>query len=115
MQNFSYICSKINSFDIKKFVITINGIHGFPDDRHIRILYFSIDSAYMDNVYNEITSKINLKKGTFNPHITIYRFKSFHKIIKNDVKFDIAIDRICLYKSIFNEKRIYNELCCKCI
>ncbi len=109
----NYVCSKINSLDIKKSEITVNGIHGFPNDRRARILYFSIDSEDVNNIYKKLVDEINLKKYNFIPHVTIYRFKKFHEVIKSDIKFDITIDRVCLYNSIFKEKRIYNELCCK--
>lgn len=105
------ICSKIISLKIKKFNVNINGIHGFPDDKHARILYLKIDPGYINYVSDEIVKTINLTPHRFNPHITIYRFKKFTKIIKTDIKFNIIIDKICLYESIFNEKRIYNELC----
>jgi len=106
------ICSKFTSLKIKKFNVSINGIHGFPDDKHARILYLKIGPGYINHIYDEIVSTINLPPHSFNPHITIYRFKKFTKIIENNIKFNITINKICLYESIFNDKRIYNELCC---
>ncbi|AAT43208.1 RNA 2',3'-cyclic phosphodiesterase [Picrophilus oshimae] len=107
------ICSDLLKIDFKRFKIKITGLGAFPSKRDARIVYLSIKSDELMMLQRQISRLLSLSSKDFIPHITLYRSKTPVKLPDVKLDYDYEITKVCLYESIFENKRIYREICCK--
>ncbi|KJE49488.1 hypothetical protein SE19_02505 [Acidiplasma aeolicum] len=106
------VCDIIKNIDEGAVKIHIKGLSGFPKKEGANIGYLDITGNGLDKIYYDIINSLGVKNNNFKPHITIYRFKRKLELPEIKINCEIKIDRVCLYNSIFNGKRIYEEMCC---
>ncbi len=107
------ICQGISKISFKRFNIKITGLGAFPSKKDARIVYLSIKSDELMLLQKQIVNLLSIQSHDFIPHITLYRSKTPVKLPDIKLNYDCEITKVCLYESIFQNKRIYNELCCK--
>ncbi len=105
------ISKKLRNVEYNKINTKITGIDGFPDRNHATIIYLSLDSDVIP-LFNKIMELFEIKNRFFVPHITLYRLKKWVKIKDLNLNYNIIIDSVCLYESIYDKKRKYNPLYC---
>ncbi len=105
------ISKKMENLEYNKIHTKINGLDGFPNRNRAKIAYLTLDYNVIP-LFQKIMETLDIKNRFFIPHITLYRMKKMVKVKVVHANYDVVIDSVCLYQSIFDAKRIYNPLYC---